>query len=466
MSRSQLVFTLAAPIACLLETGCSKDSCVVDKTGVECSTVTDMSTPAAFSVTPTRLPLNMGTMTSIKIQADAALSSKSVTLQQMGVTIPLPLGTLDKTGALAATVSAMSLSSAGFKPGLPTAVAISGKTETVPVRIFLSPKFDNNTLSGSSNIQAEKGTANSNSPVWISVLSDKKILTLNYYKLSTVDQQSIGEYIFDNLAKTNKTINQSKSAVFGSYSGSPYMDQLPHGIATTASNLLIAGPVGSSSILKKCTFSGTCGDTVNSYKSISSLAASPTGQLFAGIFVDTTSKILAFSDPDLTTSISFTGNAADASAPYLVVVSDLNGDQNPDVAIWHTANGNISVALYNATQKTLAYNAAYSAALQNELRKGIATGLPDAVTSGDLDADGLDDIIAVSGSSIYVIVNRGDGTFAADYTITIPSNVSLAKIASLGVGKASPDGKGDIKDIVLASKDNQRIAIMENSATY
>ena len=88
---------------------------------------------------------------------------------------------------------------------------------------------------------------------------------------------------------------------------------------------------------------------------------------------------------------------------------------------------------------------------------------PSALGIGDLDGDGLDDVVIASNAQLVMLINQGGGHFSALAGPTVPAG--LAPVTALAIGDVSVSGKG-IADLVLASKDQHSIGAIENSATY
>jgi hypothetical protein len=122
-----------------------------------------------------------------------------------------------------------------------------------------------------------------------------------------------------------------------------------------------------------------------------------------------------------------------------VVIADFNGDGKPDVVMTDPAlpaTGAISVVLGNG-------DGTFGAAVSSP------ANVPDtnvqAIAAGDFNGDGKQDIALVSdgpvtdGSSIYVLLGNGDGTFQANF---VSSFSSLAN--GIAVADFNHDGRPDL----------------------
>jgi hypothetical protein len=84
------------------------------------------------------------------------------------------------------------------------------------------------------------------------------------------------------------------------------------------------------------------------------------------------------------------------------------------------------------------------------------------LTTGDVDGDGLDDIVAAEKDKLALLVNQSGANFAGSSIIAIAPD--LAPVSSIAVGKVA-DGKAP-NDLAIASKSNKRIGVLVNAATY
>lgn len=417
-------------------------------------------TIAAFTVSPARITINRDSATQITISAFSKLAKQSAVLTQKNGSKSLSLGLVGADGMLRATIRASDLAAQGFVPGAAD-VEIAGQKRRI--RIYVAPKFDSGTFSAVRSVAADQGAGNLAAPSWVGIQANgtKKILTLNEYAIATIAKQAIGEYYYDS---SNKAIVKFSPPLFSAYNSVPHMNMSWHSIALSMSDLVVPEFGNTSiSILTQCSLEGACSSLAVPYGSIASLSASLSGQIYAGIF---DGKVLAFSDARLAARLPITNSPSSAAVPSSITVYDANEDTQPDLAVWHL-DGSISVALSDSAGKSLTYDAKAGDALKT---LGVLTSAaPDAVAAGDIDQDGLDDLVIAKGESLYFLSNEGAGTFSAGAALTIPirdavGSVQLTPVSSIAVGDVSADGTGR-KDLVLVSKMNRLIAVMENTAT-
>ncbi len=99
------------------------------------------------------------------------------------------------------------------------------------------------------------------------------------------------------------------------------------------------------------------------------------------------------------------------TSPNDLALADLNGDGNPDLAIANGDAGTVSV-LSNNGDGTFAAKVDYAAG-SGLVKFGNIDKGPDAVALGDLNGDGMPDIVAAveQDGTVTVLLGNGDGTF-------------------------------------------------------
>lgn len=112
-----------------------------------------------------------------------------------------------------------------------------------------------------------------------------------------------------------------------------------------------------------------------------------------------------------------------------LVVDDLNGDGRPDIAYY--GDPKELIVLYNGGTK------GWSAPKRWLLDDAQLTG--NALTSGDLNGDGLTDLLLLSETFIYFFPQRPDHTLGEPQKIPIASPVKLAQVLDI-----DGDGKNDL----------------------
>jgi hypothetical protein len=283
----------------------------------------------------------------------------------------------------------------------------------------------------------------------------KSILSVNYYSFLGKNSLDLIAYKFDgsNLNRQNALIVNALR--FG--------DQ-PIGVAVTDASFFAADYNNLTARLWGCTDSAnvsSCdisGFAVSPLSSIVSLSANlhDATKLYAGIF---NGVIGVHSQSNLSGANIYQTATNDPNLGQLatmLAVGELNGDANPDLVVWYP-NGSLSVYT-GSPGPGLQFSPIYSTKLQ-ATQSGMGVR-PVAAAVGDIDGDGLDDIVVAGGLLISVLTNQGDSTFKVAQTITTSSAVT-----ALAIGDVSPIGQG-VSDLVIGSQSANTITVLENLAKY
>ena len=438
----------------LLSGSCSRDSCLVTPEAPECSLQPDLAEPP-LRVTPSRMSVTAGG--SLQVSASPRHSGQPVVLQQGAQQVAL--GMLDSGGQLQKVLTPSEL--ANLQLGS-AEVRIAQQPETAPLRLYLVPQFPPSTTA-ERLVKNDSSTTIPDSPVWIGILSNKSLITLNYYD-DGVLKQGIDEYVF----RGNIDIEKSPRYAI---STNQYPSNTRPGIALNSTKFSFCSFEPNDTKMNytritSCTVGDSCIRAMESrpFSKVASLSSEPLGRLFAGLF-EASAQVRAYSDDKLSQAVAIEGTPGALTAqPVAVTVGELDGSGGPDLAVYYAGTGQVAVFLQSAGR--LSYSAAYSQALESEARRVAATTAA-AVTMADLDGDGLADAAVGSEDKLALIINQGDGTFKTVQTLTIPP--SLVPIASVAIGDLSADQPANSKstaDLAIASRDKQRIGVFINTATY
>jgi hypothetical protein len=132
---------------------------------------------------------------------------------------------------------------------------------------------------------------------------------------------------------------------------------------------------------------------------------------------------------------SFSGSVDYALAtgrPIGLAIGDFNGDKAPDVALTN-GQGAVVVSLNNG-------HGTFGALTPITL--GVTSDLSWPLAAGDIDGDGVADLAAAEGSSLYIVLARGDGTFKT--ATTVPLTNDFQRAASVVVADFNGDGRADV----------------------
>jgi len=167
----------------------------------------------------------------------------------------------------------------------------------------------------------------------------------------------------------------------------------------------------------------------------------------------------AFREGTLGAVVDIVGASTELPHETMLGVGRLTDDEQPDLIALSPAG---TVSIWVGGAGALVASASLTGAVQQVL-SGLSVGAPSALGVGDLDGDGLDDLVVASNAQVVMLLNQGDGRFSGIVGPTAPAG--LAPVTALAVGDVSVSGRG-IPDLVMASKEQHSIGAIENSATY
>ena len=130
-----------------------------------------------------------------------------------------------------------------------------------------------------------------------------------------------------------------------------------------------------------------------------------------------------------------TGKSSDGQGAAAIVAADLNGDGKIDLAVASADHDAVSVLL-NRGDGTFAAKVDYPTSKS-----------PLSIVAADLNGDGKPDLATYNSTkSASLLLNHGDGTFAAkvDYTATSNPNALDATVTSITAADLNRDGKPDL----------------------
>lgn len=341
---------------------------------------------------------------------------------------------VDAAGSGTCDVSMAQLAS--VTPGqIPVTLKAGDKTLSTKLRIFQPPTFMDAT-----GMKATFSTG-ARQPTWVQV-SQGHVFATN--ESATSMNFRIDEYM---LSGTTLTATAARDTHFGF---------VPLGVMISISEgqTVKATPQAGMINLENADLTGT---SYTSFKmlnltKVNSVGASrdSTVVAVAGEGTDGPLKAYTLPSPGQTNSNSVTLTGSTTKAVTRVAVGKLTDTSGPDIVAAH-ADG-ASVFLQKAGSGNPALDQTLSTMVGSKL---IGPGLT-AMALGDIDRDGLDDIIAVQGASIIVLSIDGTTVTSTPVLSSLPMTVDAA-----AVGDVSGDGK---PDLVIGQKAGAMLTVFINQA--
>jgi hypothetical protein len=417
---------------------------------------------ATLQVTPTRISVTAGAV--LQLDGGPGRAGQSVKLKQGALEVTL--GVLDGQGHLQRTLSTAELTTLALGPAQVT----DGAGGQAVVRFFIEPRLDN----APALYRVGRTIKSDPTTVWVGV-TGKKILTLEFRDASGIPgmpiiSQAIGEYLLDNsgnIIPAALNYKNYNSFVFeGNFldTGTNYLYSST-GIGLTARSINIAEyfSANKSTLMRKCPLDAGCEMTLvpRPYSRITSLTSERSGTLFAAIITASGAPagLKVFRDGTLGAAVDLMGASTALPHETMLGAGKLNDDDQPDLIALTPAG---AVTIWVGGPGPLVASDSLTAAVQQGL-SALGIAAPSALGVGDLDGDGLDDLVVASNAQVVTLLNQGDGHFSGSAGPTAPAG--LAPVTALAIGDVSVSGRG-IPDLVLASKDQHSIGAIESSATY
>ena len=183
---------------------------------------------------------------------------------------------------------------------------------------------------------------------------------------------------------------------------------------------------------------------------VSSLASDANGTIYASV---RDGKTEAFSDSMRMKALSVAEPVMQPTR-YLVLVGDLDGDKRGDVVSWDASGQHPVVVTPDPMQaNSLLLNTKFQ--IPNVSIDSANARVPVAL--GDLNKDGLADLINATKDGIQVYYNNGDGTFYQE-TATIAPLKSATFVQSLAVAVPAAEGMG-VRGLVWVARDSGKTTV-------
>ncbi|MEP6950447.1 MAG: FG-GAP-like repeat-containing protein, partial [Ginsengibacter sp.] len=144
------------------------------------------------------------------------------------------------------------------------------------------------------------------------------------------------------------------------------------------------------------------------------------------------------------------------STPYSAATGDVDGDGMPDIVIANSGSATISVLRNTSTSGSI------SAAAKIDFATG---SFPTSVAIGDVDGDGKPDLVIANGGSSTVSVFRNTSTSGIIDASSFAAKVDFTSGSTpyfVAVGDVDGDGK---PDLVTANQNSNNISVLRNTST-
>lgn len=448
-------------------TSCAVDACSFDSEykiadPSRCDPV--MAIDTGLTASPKRLShITGGSM----VIVDKKNSGAEVILRKAGVT--LSLGTLDEAGVLERNVAAAELKA--FTLGEIGLELQQAKISRKPmsIRIYAEPSLPANEQNknwAAIAIGMDMGESESAQPVMIGITSKPSVIVLKKIKMTTggVIMQKTSEYSAD-ISLTLQTANRFPFYYQEENAGDNYT-----GFGQSKMGIIFSGVFSASPPSRLTMLYSISGSDVSqgipkiiSHKSVSQLCSDVAGKI-TGAIVD--GRLSFFEEQSLDKPIEMIhgANKNGSIATVKFGIGNLDGDQYPDVAIWHDAKDAISV--YTLKSNTLEWNPDLSAKLQAKSAGVLRQNSPTAVRLADIDRDGVDDVLIADRERLIILPNDGTGDYEKSIELSaIGSGANaLGPISAIAIGQLGSNPKS-APSLALVSSQDKKIAVVLNQST-
>ncbi len=421
---------LLAPLSGLNLPGCAVDGCEIYPSDPRCT-----NTPMSDLVLLTHRLAQTGGSLTVQVRNLAVGARVVATLGSSGQMINF---TMNSDGTYSGTVSASMLSSVPPGP-LSVTVTAGSKMLTQNIHIYVPPSFTD-------SMKAVK-TLSGATPSWVQISQGH---------VFDAEDSASGRAIFE-YAVSGTSLQQqvSRHTLFGYFSTSILQD-------VTSTQTVLLDPKNAPSYALEA---ANLDDTVTPYNMFpvlamltlaksDALAADHSSSLVAVAGEGMDGPLKVFTLPAMptmsqaTTPVSLSGGTG--KQPVMLGWGLIDEDSAVDLVTM--ANDNTSAVYLQKGSQGLSYDQTTSGGLDSaDNLQGVTL---QAFAVGDVDQDGLDDVILSVSNQIVEYANQGDGTFTKSTLVNVAAD-------AIAIGDLNGDGK---PDLALAQKAGATVLAYLNAA--
>ena len=171
------------------------------------------------------------------------------------------------------------------------------------------------------------------------------------------------------------------------------------------------------------------------------------GSSTVSVFRDTSS-----SGSITSASFAISVDLTTGSTPVNVAIGDIDGDGKLDLAVANNGSSNVSVFR----------NTSSSGAISFDTRVDLTTGAhPNGVAIGDIDGDGMPDLVVTSGGSGVSVFRNQSSSGSISFIAAVDFTTGSTPV-SVAIGDIDGDGK---PDVVVVNQSSNTVSVLRNTTS-